>query len=272
MTTPPAADSPQRQPPVQMDATASGQGHVYQAAGDQIINHHYPPRPEPGQIVEGDIPQCPPGFQLRPQLRQRLADLLSEPEQDGQESAGGGAVVICALAGTPGVGKTMLAATTRPALLVFDNATDVAVVRRWCPATGATRALITTRNRAFLRSYQPLEVGVFTPDQAQAFLHRRTGLDDPGGAAELATELGHLPLALAQAAAVIARCIWTTPATWTCCTPSPSATTCPPTTATPTRPAPPRPSCCRSPRRRRPCPRPPTCWRCSRCCRRRASP
>ncbi len=246
-----------------MDATASGQGHVYQAAGDQTINHHYPPRPEPGQIVEGDIPQCPPSFQLRPQLRQRLADLLGEPEQDGQGSAGGGAVVICALAGTPGVGKTLLAAsyawacqaarwpviawiaaestdqivtglaalaerlgerrpdddaataaararswlaaTTRPALLVFDNATDVAVVRRWCPATGATRALITTRNRAFLRSYQPLEVGVFTPDQAQAFLHRRTGLDDPGGAAGVATELGHLPLALAQAAGVIAR-------------------------------------------------------------------
>ncbi|MEV4398781.1 tetratricopeptide repeat protein [Nonomuraea sp. NPDC049607] len=263
MTTPPAADSPQRQPPIQMDATASGQGRVYQAAGDQTINHHYPPRPEPGQIVEGDIPQCPPGFQVRPRLRRRLADLLGEPEQDGQGSGDGGAVVICALAGTPGVGKTLLAAsyawacqaarwpviawiaaestdqivtglaalaerlgqrlpdddattaatrarswlaaTTRPALLVFDNATDVAVVRRWCPATGATRALVTTRNRAFLRSYQPLEVDGFTPDQAQAFLHRRTGLDDPGGAAELATELGHLPLALAQAASVITR-------------------------------------------------------------------
>ncbi|GAA4966095.1 FxSxx-COOH system tetratricopeptide repeat protein [Nonomuraea thailandensis] len=246
-----------------MDATASGQGHVYQAAGDQTINHHYPPRPEPGQIVEGDIPQRPPGFQPRPQLRQRLIDLLGGLEPDGQESADGGAAVICALAGTPGVGKTLLAAsyawacqaarwpviawiaaestdqivtglaalaerlgerrpdddaataaararswlaaTTWPALLVFDNAIDVAVVRRWCPATGATRVLITTRNRAFLRSYQPLEVGVFTPDQAQAFLHRRTGLDDSGGAAELATELGYLPLALAQAAAAIAR-------------------------------------------------------------------
>ncbi|MEU1385952.1 MULTISPECIES: hypothetical protein [unclassified Nonomuraea] len=79
-----------------MDATASGQGHVYQAAGDQTINHHYPPRPEPGQIVEGDIPQCPPGFQSRPQLRRRLAGLLGDPEQDGQGNAGGGAVVICA--------------------------------------------------------------------------------------------------------------------------------------------------------------------------------
>ncbi|WP_327588172.1 tetratricopeptide repeat protein [Nonomuraea sp. NBC_00507] len=246
-----------------MDATASGQGRVYQAAGNQIINHHYPPRPEPGQIVEGDIPQCPPGFQPRPQLLQRLADLLGEPVQDGQGSAGGGAVVICALAGTPGVGKTMLAAsyawacqaarwpvvawiaaettdqiltglaalaerlgerrsdedaaaaarrakawlaaTAQPALLVFDNATDVAAIRRWCPATGAARVVITTRNRAFARAYAPLEVEVFTPGQAEAFLRRRTGLTDPDGAAELAHELGHLPLALAQAAAVIVR-------------------------------------------------------------------
>ncbi|MGV9383444.1 tetratricopeptide repeat protein [Nonomuraea sp. NPDC003707] len=65
--------------------------------------------------------------------------------------------------------------------------------------------VITTRNRAFLLAYQPLDVGVFTPEQAAAFLHRRTGLNDPDGAAELAEELGHLPLALAQAAAVIAR-------------------------------------------------------------------
>ncbi|GAA1655883.1 hypothetical protein GCM10009733_061730 [Nonomuraea maheshkhaliensis] len=101
--------------------------------------------------------------------------------------------------------KAWLATTTQPALLVFDNATDVATVRRWCPATGATRVLITTRNRAFLRVCEPLEVEVFTPAQASAFLHRRTHVIDADGAAELAIELGHLPLALAQAAAVIAR-------------------------------------------------------------------
>ena len=36
-----------------------------------------------------------------------------------------------------------------------------------------------------------------------AFLAERTGLADPAGAGELAEELGYLPLALAQAAAVI---------------------------------------------------------------------
>lgn len=38
-------------------------------------------------------------------------------------------------------------ATMRPALLVFDNATDVPAARAWCPATGATRVIITTRTR-----------------------------------------------------------------------------------------------------------------------------
>ncbi|MGW6501302.1 hypothetical protein [Nonomuraea angiospora] len=79
MTIPFAPDSPQRQPHVQMEATAAGQSRVYQSAGHQTINHHYPPTPEPGQIVEGDIPQCPPGFQPRPHLLQQLADRLGDP-------------------------------------------------------------------------------------------------------------------------------------------------------------------------------------------------
>lgn len=111
MTTPPAADASDRRPDTQMDATASGQGRVYQAGGDLTINHHHPPHPEPGQIVEGDIPQRPPGFQERPQLMERLGELLGKPSAGGQEGSGGGAVVICALAGTPGVGKTLLAAS-----------------------------------------------------------------------------------------------------------------------------------------------------------------
>ncbi|MGW4799222.1 hypothetical protein ACWEPC_43075 [Nonomuraea sp. NPDC004297] len=81
--------------------------------------------------------------------------------------------------------------TARPALLVFDN-----------PATGATWVIITTRNRAFLRTRRSRGVH---PRAGSRFLHERTGPHDPGGAAELATDLGHLPLALSQAAAVIAR-------------------------------------------------------------------
>ncbi len=48
-----------------------------------------------------------------------------------------------------------------------------------------------------------IPVGVFSAEEALAFLAERTGLSD-GDAAAVAAELGYLPLALAQAAAVIA--------------------------------------------------------------------
>ncbi len=51
---------------------------------------------------------------------------------------------------------------------------------------------------------QPLQVDVYTEEEALAFLAERTGRIDPDGAREVAQELGYLPLALAQAAAVIA--------------------------------------------------------------------
>ncbi|MGV9383445.1 hypothetical protein ACWDRB_47060 [Nonomuraea sp. NPDC003707] len=111
MSIPSAPDSPQRLPHVQVEATASGESRVYQSAGDQTINHHYPPKPEPGQIIEGDIPQCPPGFQPRPHLLQQLADRLGDPAPGQSGDASGGAAVIWAMAGTPGVGKTLLAAS-----------------------------------------------------------------------------------------------------------------------------------------------------------------
>ncbi|GAA0838595.1 FxSxx-COOH system tetratricopeptide repeat protein [Streptosporangium amethystogenes subsp. fukuiense] len=100
--------------------------------------------------------------------------------------------------------KAWMSGTHQPCLVVFDNATDIPTVRRWCPTTGAARVVITSRNRAFSRHYAPVEVQVFTPAQAAAFLTERTGLTDEDAASELAAELGHLPLALAQAAAMIA--------------------------------------------------------------------
>ena len=47
-------------------------------------------------------------------------------------------------------------------------------------------------------------VNVFSEEEALAFLAGRTGLADDAAAATVAAELGYLPLALAQAAAVIA--------------------------------------------------------------------
>ncbi|MFI6744138.1 hypothetical protein ACIBI9_65730 [Nonomuraea sp. NPDC050451] len=41
MSIPSAPDSPERQPDIQTEATASGESRVYQSAGGQTINHHY---------------------------------------------------------------------------------------------------------------------------------------------------------------------------------------------------------------------------------------
>ncbi|SFL09118.1 Tetratricopeptide (TPR) repeat [Streptosporangium canum] len=236
-----------------MEAEASGDSRVYQAGRDQFI-FNLPPLPASPirQIVEGDVPQRPRAFQERAGLLARLHERVD----------GHGAAVIDAVTGTPGVGKSLLAASytwacqrarwpviawitaesedhivtglaalarrlevavpeedafasavrardwlaaaDHPALLVFDNATAVDQVRRWCPATGAARVLITTRNRAFHTLYDEIGVGVFTPDQAVSFLHQRTRLTGPG-AEEVVDELGCLPLAVGQAGAYIDR-------------------------------------------------------------------
>ncbi|WP_063765590.1 tetratricopeptide repeat protein [Herbidospora cretacea] len=248
-----------------MEATASGRGRAYQAGRDQTVNEtvlafHLPPLPPSAmQIIEGDIPQQPRAFQERADLLERLHERV----------VGRGAAVVDAVTGTPGVGKSLLAAsyawacqqagwpviawlaaetedqiitglaalarrldlaapqedahtsavrarewlsaTRQPVLLVFDNAAQVEQVRRWCPATGSARILITTRNRAFHALYEAVDVGVFTPGQAGAFLHQRTGRTTPG-ADQVAAELGWLPLAVGQAGAYIARRRLTYPA------------------------------------------------------------
>ena len=88
-------------------------------------------------------------------------------------------------------------------LVVFDNATDADVLRPYLPAAGAARVLVTSNRQSVADLGTRVGVEVFTPAEAMAFLAGRTGLADPAGAGELAEELGYLPLALAQAAAVI---------------------------------------------------------------------
>ena len=234
---------------------------IAHVAGNVTITQATPGGPEGRaghneQVVVGDIPAPPPGFQLREELLERLHAQVGV----------GGAAVVSAVTGTPGVGKTLLAASYawacqragwpvvawvgaetadriitglaalaqrlglrgadddaataadkarawlsarsadgRPGLVVFDNAAEVEDVAAWCPATGAVRVLVTSRNRAFHQRYPAIEVDTFPPEQAIRFLAERTGLHDPQEAERLARELGYLPLALAQAAALIAR-------------------------------------------------------------------
>ncbi|WP_371352360.1 FxSxx-COOH system tetratricopeptide repeat protein [Streptomyces malaysiensis] len=94
-----------------------------------------------------------------------------------------------------------------PALLVLDNVVDPDEAARWLPRTGQTRTLLTSRVRSVTHLGATVDVGIFTGEQAVAFLREMTGgrdgQDDAAAVVELAEELGRLPLALAQAAWVI---------------------------------------------------------------------
>jgi tetratricopeptide (TPR) repeat protein len=92
----------------------------------------------------------------------------------------------------------------RRCLLVFDNATDSGILLPFIPASGEARVLITSNEQSVADLGAGVAVDVFTQQEALAFLADRTGNADTDGARLLAGELGRLPLALAQAAAVIA--------------------------------------------------------------------
>jgi tetratricopeptide (TPR) repeat protein len=89
-------------------------------------------------------------------------------------------------------------------LVVFDNVTDLAALRDYLPAAGQAHVILTSAVAGAASLGRPVPVDVFSQSESLAFLRQRTGLADVNGAGKLAAELGHLPLALSQAAAVIA--------------------------------------------------------------------
>jgi tetratricopeptide (TPR) repeat protein len=89
-------------------------------------------------------------------------------------------------------------------LLVFDNATDPDMLRPFLPASGAAQVLITSSRQSIAHLGALVAITVFTAEEAAAYLIGQTGLADAADAAAVAAELGFLPLALAQAAGVIA--------------------------------------------------------------------
>jgi hypothetical protein len=89
-------------------------------------------------------------------------------------------------------------------LLVFDGVEDPGLLRPFVPAAGAARVLLTAAREPAAEFGTGVPVGVFSAEEALALLDGRTGLADEAGASAVAAELGHLPLALDQAAGVIA--------------------------------------------------------------------
>ncbi|NLT57123.1 MAG: tetratricopeptide repeat protein [Actinomycetales bacterium] len=105
-----------------------------------------------------------------------------------------------------------LASTERSWLVVLDDVTDPEDLDGLWPGGPAGRVLVTTRCRAAgPPGARRVPVDAFTRDEALAYLRHRLSAP-PGsgahprateGAERLAADLGHLPVALAQAAAVI---------------------------------------------------------------------
>ena len=87
-------------------------------------------------------------------------------------------------------------------LLVFDNVEDPDDLAGLIPHPDAAQVVVTT-SRATTTLGTPVRVGVYSVEQAVAYLTARTTVDDPVGAAGVAADLGFLPVAVTQAATAI---------------------------------------------------------------------
>jgi Domain of unknown function (DUF4062)/Tetratricopeptide repeat/NB-ARC domain len=88
-------------------------------------------------------------------------------------------------------------------LLIFDNAEDPADLEAFLP-TGSGHVVITSRNQAWTRQAQPVELDVFSRQESIAHLTRHVPGLDLDDAAKVSAAVGDLPLAIEQAGAWLA--------------------------------------------------------------------
>jgi len=89
-------------------------------------------------------------------------------------------------------------------LLIYDNATDPALLKPFLPSGTSGHVLITSRDKAWAQQAVPLEVDVFTrPESVEHLTRTVPGLDNQD-AEQIADLVGHLPLAVESAGAWLA--------------------------------------------------------------------
>jgi tetratricopeptide (TPR) repeat protein len=120
-----------------------------------------------------------------------VADAAGLPGGSGRDATGAGQAV-----------RALLEADGERCLLVLDDVADPGLVWPFVPASGGAQVLITMTRQPVADLGTRINVDVFSEEEALAFLAGRTGQGETG-AAPVAAELGFLPLALAQAVAVI---------------------------------------------------------------------
>ena len=100
--------------------------------------------------------------------------------------------------------------TTRPWLIVFDNAARRDLIERWLPKRGPGQVIVTSRDRNLRQLGRVINVGLFDDEVAERFLRDRVREENPAAAEEsdvsaVVSVLRGLPLALEQAGAWVAR-------------------------------------------------------------------
>jgi hypothetical protein len=85
-------------------------------------------------------------------------------------------------------------------LLIFDNAENSDLLKSWLPS-GNGHVIVTSRNKEWTNTADPLAVDVFSREESVAHLLRHVPHLDPGDADQVAEALGDLPLAIVQASA-----------------------------------------------------------------------